>query len=178
MYVSRRHSRRLLLPPGWVTLGFLLLLGCQIIIINKQWLQPKNVLQLTMPLLERIAEEKRRDGELDTYLFSKPLASIKTATSWQNASLVGKLLSDSVNEAKIKAAVLALQADEGHARGVRVHFGSSATYRNLASLLDMMLRLNQPRYWLDIEHQPTTFYIVNGRAVKTRKSPRTKLTYY
>jgi len=32
MYVPRRHYRRLLLPPGWVALRFLLLLGCQVLL--------------------------------------------------------------------------------------------------------------------------------------------------
>jgi len=167
MYLPRRHSRRLLLPPGWVALGFLLLLGCQLLRLDKR-LRLENVLQLTMPMLERMAEEKQKEGVPNVYLFSKPLARIKTATRWQDARLVGKHASDSVSIAIIKATVLAVQADMGHARGVRVRLGSSATYSNLVSLLDMMLRLKRPKYWLDIEHQPATFYMVNSKAVKTK----------
>ncbi len=91
---------------------------------------------------------------------------------------MGKPAGDSVSKARIEAAVLAIQADEGHARGVRVHLRRGATYGNVVSLLNMMLRLDHPRYWLDVEHQPTIFYIVNGKAVKTRRTSSTELTYY
>jgi hypothetical protein len=177
MYVPRRHTRRLLLPPVWVALGFLLLLGCQVLQIDKR-LRPENVLQLTMPMLEKVARGKQKAGEPYTYLFTSPLASIKTATHWQETTLVGKPANDLVKEAAIEASVLAIQADKSHARGVRIRLGGSATYRNLVSLLDIMLRLDHQRYWLDIEHRPTTFYIVNGKAIKTRKIPTTELTYY
>jgi len=178
MHVPRRHSRRLLLPPGWVALGFLLLLGCQVLLAHRRQLQLYSVMQLNMPLLEKLAEEKRKKGGPDSYIFSKPLANIKTTTHWRNASFIVKPRRDSVNEAIIKSAVLAIQADEDHARGVRIRFGRGATYSSLMNLLDMMLRLNQPMYWLDIEHRPTTFYIVNGKAVKAKKTPAIRLTYY
>jgi hypothetical protein len=177
MYMPRRHYRRLFLPPGWVALGFLLLLGCQVLLAHRGQLRLLNVLQLAMPVLEEIAEKRQLEKNSSIYLFSKPLASIKTATHWQDAALIGKPFSDSVNKATIEAAVLAIQADKGHARGVRVHLGRKATYSNLVSLLDMMDRLNYPRYWLDIEHQPTTFYAVNGKAIKRRSIPDTELGY-
>ncbi|MGI4862296.1 MAG: hypothetical protein ACRYFZ_00115 [Janthinobacterium lividum] len=165
MYVLRRPYRRLLLPPGWVALGFLLLLGCQLLLIDKR-LQPENVLQLTMPTLENMAKDKY--GKIPSYCFCKPLASIRATTRWQNAQLSGNSLSYPVNRAALEGAVQAMQADEGHARGVRVYFGPTAAYSNLVSLLDLMNRLNQPMYWLDIEHRPVTFYAINAKALKAK----------
>ena len=176
MPVLRRHSRRLLLPPGWVALGFLLLIGCHVLLKNGTRLLPKNVVQLTMPVLEKIAAEKCKNGDPYVYFFAKPLASIKTATHWQDAAFIGKPYCDSVSKTRVEAMVLATQADFGHARGIRVHFGKGATYGNLVSLLDMMPRLNQKKYWLDIEHQPATFYVVNDKAVKTRIFASARMT--
>ncbi|RYE89831.1 MAG: hypothetical protein EOO37_04270 [Cytophagaceae bacterium] len=176
MYLPRRHYRRLLLPPGWVALGFLLLLGCQALVSQLIRRQIECITQLTMPILEKVAKEKYSD--LSPYCFCKPLADIKTTTRWQNAQLIGNSLRFPVNKTALEAAVQATQADAGHARGVRVFFRPTATYGSLVSLLDMMNRLNQRKYWLDIEHRPVTFYIVNDKAVKTRRTPETNLTYY
>ncbi len=176
MHLPRRHYRRLLLPPGWVALGFLLLLGCRMLVSQLTKHQIECVMQLTMPILEKVAKEKSND--LSPYCFCKPLAGIKITTHWQNAQLIGNSLSYSVNKAALEAAVQATQADKGHARGVRVYFRPTATYGSLVSLLDMMNRLNQRRYWLDIEHRPVTFYVVNDKAVKIRRIPETELTYY
>jgi hypothetical protein len=167
MYTLRRHYRRLLLPPGWVALGFLLLMGCRLLLIDRARLLPENALQLTMPVLAKIAAA-HDDTSVPQY-FSNPLTSIKTATRWQDASLIGKPISDSINEATVEALVRAIKADSGHARGVRVHFGQAATYGSLVALLDMMLRLEQHKYWLDIEHRPMTFYVINDRAVRTHR---------
>jgi hypothetical protein len=178
MYLSRRHYRRLLLPPGWVALGSLLLLGCQVLLTHRRQLLPKAVLQLAMPVLEKVAAKQQRKGNSTGYLFSNPLASIKTATHWQDAALIGRPAKDSVSEAAIEAMVTAMQADNGHARGVRVRLSTGATYSNLVSLLAMMNRLNQPKYWFAIEHQPLTFYAVNDKAVKSRRLPTSQLIYY
>jgi hypothetical protein len=177
MYMPRRHYRRLLLPPGWVALGFLLLLGCQLVVKNRTRVLPENVVQLTMPVLEKVAEEKYKNVDPYVYLFAKPLARIKTATHWQDATFIGKPYPGSMNKARVEAMVLATQADFGHARGIRIRLGKGATYSNLVSLLDVMMWLNQKKYWLDIEHQPTTFYVVNDKAVKTSRIMEARMTY-
>jgi len=48
---SRRFRRPLLLPPGWVALGFLLLIGCLLLQAHWRQLRLVNVVQLTMPPL-------------------------------------------------------------------------------------------------------------------------------
>lgn len=35
LFLPRRYYRRLLLPLGWVALGFLLLLGCQALLSHR-----------------------------------------------------------------------------------------------------------------------------------------------
>jgi len=167
MHLPRRHYRRLLLPLGWVALGCLLLLGCQLLVLDSARRLPKNVLQLTMPVPKKIAQEHDDDARLP--YFSTPLTSIKTATHWQDAFLTGKPTSDSVSEIAAAAMVRAIQADNGHARGVRVYFRRTATYGSLVVLLDRMIRLRQKKYWLDIEHQPMTFYVINDKAVRTQR---------
>ncbi|MGI4736024.1 MAG: hypothetical protein ACRYG7_12685 [Janthinobacterium lividum] len=63
MFLPRRHYRRLLLPPGWVALGFLLLLGCLALLSHRQQLRLENVLQLTMPRLTLDTTELRIAGK-------------------------------------------------------------------------------------------------------------------
>ena len=52
-YLPRRHRRRLLLPPGWVALAGLLLLGCLALRPWQERLKRQVVLELTMPPLNK-----------------------------------------------------------------------------------------------------------------------------
>ncbi len=164
MYAPRRYSRRLLLPPGWVALGFLLLLGCQALLAHRRQLRQYGAIQLTMPVPEKMAVK------YPTYygiaLFPSLWSRIKRETRWDNINLNGGKLNDFVNDVVTANAVQAVRIDTAHARGVRIYFRPGTTYRNLVSVLDLMNRLEHPRYWLDIEHSHTVFYVVNKKAIK------------
>jgi len=170
MFLPRRCYRRLLLPPGWLALGFLLLLGCLALMSHERQLSVETILQLTMPLSKKKVEERRRAGEPYYQLFSNPLDSLNTTTHWYNVNFDGAALNDFINKAAVETVVPAMKADTSHAKGVRIYFRQGATYGNLVSLVDLMNRLRYRYYWFDIEHHPTTFYVVNNQAARRRES--------
>jgi hypothetical protein len=181
MYAPRRHTRRLLLPPGWVALGFLLLLGCQALLAHRQQISVYHKLELAMPIPEKMAAQYPSYDAIRQ--FSNLLSYIKSETQWGSVNFNGKKLNDFISDAMTVNAVQAMRADTAHARGVRIYFRLGATYDNLVAVLDLMDRLGHPIYWLDIEHSPTVFYVVNKQAFEDAKQEgeevsRPALDYY
>jgi hypothetical protein len=177
MYAPRRHSRRLLLPPGWVALGFLLLLGCQALLAHRRQLRQERILQLVMPFYSKeqaqAYEEYGRHYSIGAY---KPLAGLINTPRWCTISLTGKPLNDFLSITTFKANVLALARDTSSA-GIQVSFAPGATYGSLLRLLDIMESLGYGKYWFDIHGKEPIFYSI-GRAVKSKpiikeSSPRT-----
>jgi hypothetical protein len=169
MMKPRRVHRRLLLPPGWVALGFLLLLGCQALQPWAKQLKLQNALQLTMPPLRLHQEEGLHYAKSYIDLYRTP-AALNNMRCWQNAAFKGEELSDFFNATITEAAIRNIIADTSHAGGVRVRFLPGATYTNLVRVLDIMHHTNQKKYWLDIRHSPTTLYAITDEPVRG-KSP-------
>jgi hypothetical protein len=172
MIVPRRVRRRLLLPPGWVALGCILLLGCQAL---QPWcgqLKRWNVLRLIiMPLkadtsylrfLKSLSASKVRN-EFNPYV--TPLPGISTSVlqklrPWHTVDFSGQRLADFLSAAAVESATRRIIADSGHAGGVRVRFLPGATYTSLVRVLDIMNYTSQKKYFLDIHHYPTTLYAI------------------
>jgi hypothetical protein len=161
MYAPRRHSRRLLLPPGWVALGFLLLLGCQALLAHRQQLRLPNVIQLQLP------PWKSKGDSWGVPVYG-PMSKINSFRPWHDAALTGAPLNDFINATSAEVAVKAINADTNRAGGVRIRFGQHTTYSNLVSVLDMMNYLNHKRYWLDIRHNPVTLYAITNQYVPVK----------
>lgn len=123
MLLPRRVRRRLLLPLGWVALGFLLLLGC--LVVQQQKLRRWNTIQLTMPQL-RVDE-----ATFGTSLVYQSPTQLDSARLWHNAKFEGKELSDFFAAATTESAIQRIIADTSHAGGVRVRFLPGSTYANL-----------------------------------------------
>jgi hypothetical protein len=157
MYLPRRHSRRLLLPPGWVALGLLLLLGCQALLTHWRQMRLPNVMQLQMP------PWKPSEGKFWGVPVYGSKAELNNFRPWHDAEFTGAPINDFVNDAFTETAVKAIQADTSQAGGMRIRFGRHATYSNLIKVLDMMNYLNQKRYWLDIRHNPITLYAITNK---------------
>jgi hypothetical protein len=177
MYLLRRHYRRLFLPPGWVALGFLLLLGCQALLTHERLL-PGNSIRLTMPYTEAQARERHQKGMPYSMMFYMPLSYIKARQNWHTAQFTGEPINDFINAELIETAVRTMQADTIHAGSVRVYFHRGTSYAKLVYLLDMMNRLNQREYWFDIEHQPATFYIVTRKRSPYAEQQQAKNDFY
>ncbi|RZJ86791.1 MAG: hypothetical protein EOO60_13005 [Hymenobacter sp.] len=164
MYAPRRHVRRLLLPPGWVALGFLLLLGCQALLTHRRQLQPYSVMQLAMLPLQ---PDKAISRRVPVY---GSITELNKFRPWRDAEFTGTSIKDFINAASAETAIEAIKADTGQAGGVRIRFGQHATYSNLIRVLDMMNYLNQKIYWLDIRHNPTTLYAITNKYVPIKSS--------
>ena len=187
MLVPRRMRRRLLLPPGWVALGFLLLLGCQALQPWAGRLRQWNALQLTMfPLkadtstsyfrfLKKYPEHKLKK-EFNPYV--TPLQNVAANTlqkmrPWHNVEFNGNRLADFLSAATTESAIRKIIADTSHAGGVRIRFLPRATYANLVKVLDIMNYTNQKKYFLDIHHQPTTLYAITDEPLPADSILRT-----
>jgi hypothetical protein len=154
MKMPRRVHRRLLLPPGWVALGFLLLLGCQALQPWQKRIKLWNVLQVTMPALHLDKNAYRNE-----VIYQSP-TQLNKLRPWYDITFQGKQLLDFLNAANAESAVLKNIADSSHAGGVRIRFLPGATYGNLVKALDIMNYTNQKKYWLDIHHQPVMLYAI------------------
>jgi hypothetical protein len=169
MYAFRRHSRRLLLPPGWVALGFLLLLGCQALLAHRRQVQQYGVMQLMMPAIKQDTAMARfitKDYDMPYRLLSE----LDAARKWHTVDYWGRFLTDADNARYIKAAVQLIKADSAHDGGVRIRLHEHATYANLVEVLGIMNICKQPRYFLDIRHQPTTLYAITNKYVPVKTS--------
>ncbi len=159
MLVPRRVRRRLLLPPGWVALGFLLLLGCQALRPWAGQLKRWNVLQITMPKMKLTPEDLKAYGSAYQLPY-KTIAELNEARPWHNVEFEGEPLSDFLSAATTESAIRKIITDTSHAGGVRVRFLPGATYANLVRVLDIMLYTDQKKYWLDVHHEPITLYAI------------------
>jgi hypothetical protein len=166
MYVSRRHSRHLLLPPGWVALGFLLLLGCQALLTHGRQLRWPNVMQLTMPMIELDTTSLAYCRRYNIDFSYKSLIKDNARRHWLDVTLADEHLADFIANENLLAATKFVQADTSYSSGVRVRFRESATYANLVGALDIMNQLNQKKYWLDIYSKPITLYAVTDKPLR------------
>jgi hypothetical protein len=172
MYTLRRHYRRLLLPPGWV------MLGCQMVLIDRARLCPQRRLQLTMPCLEAQAKKRHQEGISYCIMFYMPLAYVKTRKNWHTVHFTGMPMNDFLSASLVETAVRTIQADTSHAGSVCVYLHQGTPYTSLVSLLDMMNKLNQKEYWLDVEHQPMLFYVTTRKRSPYAERQQEKKDFY
>ncbi|MDJ0364692.1 hypothetical protein QMK33_05965 [Hymenobacter sp. H14-R3] len=162
MFIPRRVRRRLLLPPGWVALGFLLLLGCQAL---RQWqaqLKQWRFIPITVPA--------RLINQLYTWnaIVYQPVSKLNTLRPWHDITFKGRELPDFFSAAATESAIRQVMADSGHAGGVRVRFWPGATYANLVKVLNIMNYTNQKKHWLDIRQQPLTLYAITDKLLPVK----------
>jgi|GEM_PF-5412373 len=148
--LPHRSYRPLLLPPGWVALGLLLLLGCLALQAHWRQLRLVNVLQITMPPLKadtailtfyRVNGVKRDTADYNPYIDAgakNALVKINRMRPWHTVNFGGQPLADFFNAQVIESTILAISADSGRAGGVRIQFRAGATYANLTKVLDIM----------------------------------------
>ncbi|AMR29304.1 hypothetical protein A0257_20845 [Hymenobacter psoromatis] len=174
-----------MLPPGWVALGFLLLLGCQALQPWAGQLKQWNVMQVTMfPLkadtsasyLSFLKEHPEHNARNEFNPYVTPLQAVAANTlqkmrPWHNAEFSGNRLADFLSAATTESAIRKIIADTSHAGGVRIRFLPGATYANLVKVLDIMNYTNQKKYFLDIHHKPTTLYAITDEPLPVNSTP-------
>lgn len=163
MHMPRRHSRRLLLPPGWVALGFLLLLGCRVLLTHRRQLLPQRIIELGMPFLSKaeISPPLTDLSALERLRLYNPLAALKPTIRWHYVSFTGNPLIDSLSRVSLNKIAPLIRANVGGAEGLQVRFYKGATYDNMIYLLDLMHQLRQNDYWFANHGQTSTFYMVS-----------------
>jgi hypothetical protein len=183
MFLPRRRQRRLLLPPGWLALGFILLLGCQVI-MRAQMLQQRHerVVRLVIPKLKQ-----------DTAIINlthtpayKPLIELNRLRKWQNIDFTGEPMHDFFELAEANNSFTKLIFINSPTGGIRLCFHPGTSYATLIRVLTVY-QADQPMYWggsiydedkallhanwnwLDVQHEPLTFYAVTERVILARK---------
>lgn len=154
-HLPRRHRRRLLLPLGLLALAGLLLLGCLALRPWQERLKRRYALQLTMPIRPRPGDSKSIVKN-----FAPNLDTLRKYYSCYQTHLSGNPDQDSLLQKQVVLALHRIEADTLHGGVLSIQLGANARYANLVFLLDLMLRENVTRYWLDITRQPTMFYIL------------------
>lgn len=149
-----RHRRPLLFPPGLLALAGLLWLGC---VALRRWepaLRQYSVLRLTMPLRPSPASALG-----PSVRFELPsLMQVRAMGPWHNHLITGNSQNKLQEQSRIISDMRTMMADSGHHNGVRVSLTHTAHYKDLIFLIDLADHENANRYWLDIVHQPITFY--------------------
>lgn len=171
----RRFRRPLLLPPGWVALGWLLLLGCLVLQSHWRQLRQANLLQLTMPPLKpkaslvafyRMHGKGQATADYNSYVDvgdKNALVRIDRMRPWHTINFIGQPFADFRGAQEMESAIRAINADSSRAGGVRIHFQANASYASLVKVLDIMNSANQKKYWLDIRHRPATLYAITDK---------------
>jgi hypothetical protein len=156
--VPRRYHRPLLLPHGLVALGFLLLIGCRVL-VNHSGLHRYVVMHLTMPTI--------CNDQKDTYTFCAPSArEISNMGFWQTADFTGNPTTDSSNLRLIQHHLRAVYY-HSTTSGLQVRFHARARYGSLVDALDEVNMSNAPSYFIDTHSPITTLYVLPLRYEST-----------
>ena len=148
----RRNRRRLLLPPGLLALAWLLWLGC-VAVPQLRGMKRQSVMQITMPPLSQ-------SGNLPWgHPYDASAQELEHFRPWQNFKLTGNLWLDYFDLRSLLQTYRQLHNFPNEENGIRVILGPQATYGHLVQLNDWANQYDFKRYWLDIRHKPTTFYL-------------------
>lgn len=150
LYLPRRHRRPLLLPRGLLALGFLLLLGCRVL-VNQPRLHRYAVMQLTMPA--------SHSAENSLALQLPSAQKIRNMGFWRIANFTGNATADSSN---LRLVQRHLRAVYHHSTtdGLQVRFHARARYGSLVDALDEVNMSNASKYFVDIHSPITTLYVL------------------
>ncbi len=158
-HLSRRHRRKLLLPPGLLALAGLLWLGSVTVGSWREKLTRWTVVQLTMPskpdsdtISHGLYPINRRIPFLYSQLF--------TLYRWQDVLLDGTAAHDSASILTIAKAIATMRADTVPNCGIRVELTPQVKYRTFVQLLDLMAAMNQRKYMFDTYHGPFALYVL------------------
>ena len=156
-YLPRRHRRKLLFPPGLLALAGLLWLGCMFLYSHAEQLKQQRIIQLIMLPLDLSRPAYRGYETLWPTLLSSP-AKIAAYRPWKNGRFIGNSRADTYERGRLSKIVHTMMTDTMRDGGVRICFSSTAHYKDLVFILDLMNRENVKKYWLDMHHKPTAFY--------------------
>lgn len=153
----RRHRRPLLLPRGLVALGFLLLLGC-CVLVQAPRLKRYSLLQLTMPVVCDKADRLGTNAAL-----CMPSEQELQRRLWQVGSFSGQARADSLSWLRIQRRLDGLHQHPAANSGVAIQFLAHARYANLVQVLDYLNVIDINRYFLHIHSPVTTLYVFPNR---------------
>lgn len=173
-YQPRHHRRRLLLPPGWVALAGLLLLGCLAIRSWQERLKLRYALQLTMPRLRL-----QHDG-LDNLLAFSP-EKLTEFHEWYDTYFDGNFTGDARRAYCIARQAAAMRAAPERDQRLRVKLGPQATYAQMIFLLNTMHQFGIKKYVFNSRHKHVTFYAFTVSPLAHRRHPpmlAVRETYY
>ncbi len=158
----RRPRRRLVLPHGLVALGFLLLLGCRVLVQDAR-LHRYSVLQLSMMPQHPVYYNEK---------FLLPsIAQIRAMRRhWLTTTFTGQARADSLNWLLTRQRLLAQRRFPSTVTGTCVRFERHARYASLVDLLDELSQLNARKYTLDIRGPVASMYVLSFQPIENREA--------
>ena len=157
MLFPRRVRRRLLLPPGWVALGFFLLLSCWTLLSSGRQLRLDSVMQITLPALKVKDKECEICRQNTLRGFRQVLSQV---SFWHTITFSGRA-SDSIVAKRVPEALDALERSLQQRRGLAIRLAPGTRYNYLIYVLDLLHQHDTKRYVLDFYSQPNVLYIVS-----------------
>jgi hypothetical protein len=159
MYVVRRHSRPLFFPTGLLALAWLLCLGCALLAGRPELRHRYRVMQVSIPPAKQafLRLGKEAIGLYPEELYVSP-ARVDTMHPWHTVRFTGNPWQDDLSTRTATFVARQLHAEPDHDRGLRIYFESRSLYRSLVTILDLFQVVGLKKYWLDVQHQPTTLY--------------------
>ncbi|GAA4357180.1 hypothetical protein GCM10023185_21720 [Hymenobacter saemangeumensis] len=170
LYLPRRHRRRLLFPPGLLALAGLLWVGCVALGPWLNELQPKRVLQLTMPI---VLSQGMPKNELDLGFYMPSPAEAQVYGPWLNASFTGNLESDTREQVRVAALISTMRIHTDS--GVRILFFPGSHYEQLVFVLNELAGNNIRRYWVDFHKSP---WSINAIKISDKPAPISKQEFF
>jgi hypothetical protein len=153
LHLPRRHRRPLLFPPGLLALAWLLWLGCVALPQMRGMERPlQSVLQITAVPLHL------NEGwplELPVYSSEQQLAAYR---NWKTVTFTGNIFNDYFSLSQAKKAAEFVRTDSTFQAGMQVRFANDASYASFVYAIDLLYQQDFKRWWLDIQHHPTTLY--------------------
>lgn len=156
----RRSHRRLLLPPGWVALGFLLQLGCVALGTHWRQLQVMNVVQVTMPALHPASGEYYPCQIRFTLQYARQ--QVRQIPYWQTLVFTGRS-TDSLVARQVRPAVISLKNSLQQRRGLAIRLAPATRYKHLVFVLDLLAQQDIKKYYFDNHQVPFVVYALSNR---------------
>ncbi|MBB4601009.1 hypothetical protein HNQ93_001630 [Hymenobacter luteus] len=87
-----------------------------------------------------------------------PLTALEKFRPWYTFSFVGQTLPDYFTVQNIRIVTRQFEHEPNLDRGMRVQFAPGSNYTSFIQLYDRLSEVKAGKHWLDITHEPTTFY--------------------
>lgn len=155
MYVVRRHSRKLFFPAGLLALAWLLCLGCALLAARPELRPRQRVLQFSVPSISSLTKNHYATISFPPEWRASP-KQLATMHPWYTVRFTDNPWENQFSDRMATFLARQLVVDPNQDRGLRIEFDHNSHYQSLVAMLNMFNSVGITKYWLDIQHEPTS----------------------